>query len=133
VCRRIQLNSNFLYFDFNSGCFFVGFAEIREDGDSGTGGGNPILLRRVVVNETNGSTGTNGMIPDFPMMDPVVQDHSFQQQLLQVRNPCAFTTLDLFGFLHRSCGNWRCGSLRATGLILRPLGVMSIIIVPKIN
>lgn len=61
--------------------YFV--SDIREDAESGNGG-NSILLRHV-VNDSNGP-GSNGVIPnnsDFPM-EPVIQDHSFQQQLLQV-------------------------------------------------
>jgi hypothetical protein len=56
------------------------FVEIRGDTDPG----NPILLRRVNSIDNGGGHPTNGVISDFHMMDPLLQDHAFQQQILQV-------------------------------------------------
>lgn len=64
-------------------------SEIRGETESGSGGGGPVLLRRVpVASETNsapGQTPPNGIIPsDITMMEPLLQDQAFQQQILQV-------------------------------------------------
>lgn len=50
-----------------------------------------MLLRRVCpTSESSGGPPTmNGAIPEFHMMDPLLQDHAFQQQLIQV-NRLAF-------------------------------------------
>ncbi|XP_021950549.1 histone deacetylase 4 isoform X4 [Folsomia candida] len=54
--------------------------EIRGDSDQS----NPMLLRRVCpTSESSGGPSMNGVIPEFHMMDPLLQDHAFQQQLLQ--------------------------------------------------
>jgi len=55
-------------------------SEIRGETDPG----NPVLHRRVNANESSGGPPTNGVISDFHMMDPLLQDHAFQQQILQV-------------------------------------------------
>lgn len=63
--------------------------EIRGEPESGSGGG-PVHLRRApVVSEANGASGgstpSNGIIPsDLAMMEPLLQDQAFQQQILQV-------------------------------------------------
>lgn len=65
-------------------------AEIRGESDPGSsGGGGPLLLRRVPVSDANGGASgqapSNGIIPsDITMMEPILQDQAFQQQILQV-------------------------------------------------
>lgn len=62
---------------------------IRRVDSNGGGGG------AVSGNTGGGATGggSNGLIsstgchPDFTMMDPLVHDHAFQQQILQVSDP----------------------------------------------
>lgn len=61
---------------------FTSFTEIRGDPEHS----NPVLLRRTCPSgESSGGSPMNGIASDFNMMDPLMQDHAFQQQLIQVR------------------------------------------------
>ncbi len=77
-------------------------AEIRGETESGSGGGGPVLLRRVPVSENNsapGQTPPNGIIPsDITMMEPLLQDQAFQQQILQVIRISSYHSLLLISY-----------------------------------
>ena len=74
--------------------------EVR--GESDSGGGNNALLRSPGNNiEASENSSSNGMIHDFPMMDPLqFQDRAFQQELLQLSLSISINYLVRIAWLH---------------------------------